>query len=275
MRKAVRRVVRTLMPESLRRRVVRPLSRATLRAAFGRSGLPVDIGEAGRFRMSPDFFFSGWENFGDRHNSGFHACLAEAKRCMCFLDIGAHIGLYSLPVSRRLRASGQVYAFEPSESNAGYLRKHVRMNSIENIEVVPLIVSDAPTADVLFFEHESGGSALSGLAPFKDPSRYSEVRRDQTSIDEFCSDREIEPDLIKIDVEGAELLVLQGASKTVVQHRPVIFLSVHPGRMEVLGTDVSQIGRWSNEMGYEVLNPEDRSRTDLTSGEFILSPDTG
>ena len=105
--------------------VVRPAVRGVLSAAFGGRGYQISIGGQGVFRLSPDFVFRGWEGFGTRHNSGFAQCIEACKGKSVFIDVGAHIGLHSLPASTSLRPGGRVIAFEPSESNYRYLLEHM------------------------------------------------------------------------------------------------------------------------------------------------------
>src|ERR1051325_10632497 len=68
-----------------------------------------------------------------------------AKRLRCGLtvwDIGANVGLFTLPSAKVIGIAARVYAFEPMPRNLGYLRRHVELNSLGNVEIVPFAVSD-------------------------------------------------------------------------------------------------------------------------------------
>jgi FkbM family methyltransferase len=131
------------------------------------------------------------------------------------LDIGANAGLYSLLFSRK---AGVVYAFEPLPMYIHRICRMIRTNRIENVVIVPCAVSGRTS--VTGFEegttHATGRISRNGKQPVI-----------TTSCDEFCQQFGVRPDMIKIDVEGAEYDVLLGAERTLTLHRPVILLSVH------------------------------------------------
>ena len=69
-------------------------------------------------------------------------CMDSLEPGMVFLDIGAHVGLYSLPAAGRVGETGRVIAFEPHPSNRGLLEENIDRNEVENVTVVPAAVSD-------------------------------------------------------------------------------------------------------------------------------------
>jgi FkbM family methyltransferase len=136
-------------------------------------------------------------------------------------DIGANVGIYSLLASRRVGSAGYIYAFEPSERNLYFLRRHLILNRIENCLVIPAAVTEATGRrrfdSASWDPHmgrlsESGGSTVQAL-----------------SLDSFTYSDQIvrPPTLMKIDVEGAELEVLRGGMRILEEHRPSIFLETH------------------------------------------------
>ena len=254
--------------------MLRPAVRGVLRLAFGRKGYRVNIGGQGVFRLSPDFAFRGWESFGTRHNSGYAMCIRACEGKSVFIDVGAHVGLYALPVSRVLGPGGQVYAFEPSERTYRYLVKHIAYNDIGNIDHRQMVVGETRKAEVLFYEHVVGSSGLSGLTKrTKRPTdRFSETRRPQISLDEFCEENAVTPDVIKIDVEGAELLVLRGAKNTLSQSMPKVFLSVHPAHLEAMGQSTDELLALLADLDYEARSTDDLPVDDLGSGEYVCTP---
>jgi len=262
---------RHAIPTSVYRRLLRFPARVVLGLLFSHRGLEVNIGGVGIFRLSPEFYFRGWESFGDRHNSGFYACIEEARQCSTFLDVGAHVGLYSLPISRALRPGGRVYAFEPASNNFHYLLEHIRYNNITNIDAYPLVVADCPAKDVRFFEHIDHGSGFGGLARFKDPDSFIEIRCQQTSIDSFCLEHGVCPDIVKIDVEGAELLVLRGAKHVIRSNKPIIFLSVHPGRLEAFGASVRELLELIESFDYSLFTAAAQVEY-IHTNEYVLRP---
>jgi hypothetical protein len=91
-------------------------------------------------------------------------------------------------------------------------------------------------------------------------------------LDNFCAQRGLKPDVIKIDVEGAEIGVLEGAATTIRENQPTIFLSVHPAQIEMLGGSMSKLAALIANMGYEVRDGDSEPVSQIASGEFLLMP---
>lgn len=134
-------------------------------------------------------------------------------------DIGAHTGFYTLLASVLVGPIGRVVAFEPYPRNLGYLRQHLALNRINNAAIVEGAV----------YEHEGEVRITAG------PSS-SEIRvgiDGTVPVRAFTLDHLVfrdglpAPTVMKMDVEGAEYAVLRGASKLLMENRPLIFLSTH------------------------------------------------
>lgn len=133
-------------------------------------------------------------------------------------DIGANTGFYTLLAARRAGAGGVIHAFEPNPRNLAPLREHVRLNRPCPVTVHALALSDR--AGALAFEDT--GSFTGRLA------QQGDLKVRAVPLDHLVNvERLAPPTLLKIDVEGAELSVLQGARDTLAQHRPMIFLATH------------------------------------------------
>ena len=136
-------------------------------------------------------------------------------------DIGAHIGFFSLLCGRLAGGSGRVFAFEPRAENIARLRNNIQANAARNVEVVAAAASDS-TGEASFAMHES---TLEGyLVPDGDASA---VRVRTESVDSLVAGGMPPPDLMKVDVEGAEAAVIRGAARTIDAHRPLMLLEVH------------------------------------------------
>ena len=134
-------------------------------------------------------------------------------------DIGANVGFYSLLAAHLTGPEGKVYAFEPLHRNVDYIRRHAALNRCENIEVFEAAVSDQ--AGEAFFD--PGVSIATGHL-----SESGTIRVRQVCLDDMLANGMIEPpDTLKVDVEGAEYAVFQGAKKMIEAHRPLIFLDTH------------------------------------------------
>ena len=145
-----------------------------------------------------------------------------------FYDLGANIGFHSLFVNR-LVFFGKVYAFEPSVKARAVFEKHIRLNQglfgVNRIYILPFAISDSEKR-VEFTDNTSDGNTYIASSPaFR--GNEKKILVDTYSIDELVQKGYDKPDVIKIDVEGAELDVLKGAIETIKTCRPRILLATH------------------------------------------------
>ncbi len=141
---------------------------------------------------------------------------------MVFWDVGAHIGEFSLLASQRVGASGRVDAFEPHPQLGDLIRGTIDANGLTNVEVHPYAVTDRSGTAEFFLDREP---SVSHLLPSAGESKAaSSVTVSTLLLDDFSRARSYTADLIKVDVEGAENLVLRGAQSLLQlppEHAPV------------------------------------------------------
>lgn len=134
-------------------------------------------------------------------------------------DVGANVGFYSLLASVLVGSQGKVYAFEPLPQNLRFLIRHLELNRVGNVSAFETAISDR--SGVARFQ-EARNNSMGKLA------ESGSLTVNTTTIDELVACGECAPpDLLKIDVEGAELAVLQGARQTLATRRPTLFLATH------------------------------------------------
>lgn len=172
------------------------------------------------------------------------------------LDIGANVGAFSLPLAKRAK-TGEIHAFEPVFEHVVRLRKNIEMNAIDNISVnhcavssqsgkLKINVPNMPWRGALF---NLSMASVYGVQEVNDASRLEEV--DCVSIDEYVHDSGLKKvDVIKIDVEGAELDVLAGASKTIECSQPIVVMEVNRNALQAAGRHVSEVTEFWEMCGY-------------------------
>ena len=134
-------------------------------------------------------------------------------------DIGANVGYFSMLASVLAGPDGQVFSFEPLPRNTAYLRRHIALNHLDNIEVIEAAVSDQ--AGEAFFVL-GASSAMGHLA------ESGEIKVKIVTLDALIEKQAIvPPDYIKLDVEGAEYHALNGARNLLAAYRPILFLDTH------------------------------------------------
>jgi FkbM family methyltransferase len=151
-----------------------------------------------------------------------------------FFDVGAHCGWMSMAAAYRVGSTGSAVAFEPSPPLVTILSYHKKVNRLAQMEIVPFAVSDADSLSTPFYLVNGGLSCRNSLTigpsdtPHLTPLEKTLRPTRTITLDRYVLDSGRIPDLIKIDVEGGELLVLQGAEKLLSQHHPRLILGVHP-----------------------------------------------
>jgi FkbM family methyltransferase len=185
------------------------------------------------------------------------ALVCSAPNDGTFIDIGAHTGYFTILYA--LRTAGRIFAFEPNPRVRADLVANLRLNRVEDrVEVVGCAVSNHEAAQTRLFL-SSRGTGFSSLVPDVAPAASDtfgdSVEVATTTLDAWLGRTGVEPSLIKIDVEGAEHLVLAGMEHTfAVQPPPQIVVETSRGsaadvRLRALGYHASAMDGPEAETG--------------------------
>lgn len=229
------------------------------------------IGPYGPFRLDARFAFSNFSNWGGGHNDGFRDCVEACRGKACVIDVGAHIGLVSLPALSVMASAGNLVAFEPATANRNLLLRHLELNGYSGTaRVESALVGSEERAETQFFEMPEH-TGMNTVVPGAMDGRYESVARQQTTLDAYCARHDLAPDVIKIDVEGAELAVLEGGRDTIGRYRPLIFLSVHPRQIKLLGQTPEMLMQLIDSLGYVCRHIDGSPVTTFALREYILT----
>ena len=148
------------------------------------------------------------------------------KPGMTVLDIGAHCGFHTLLFSKSVGRCGRVLAFEPSRSNRKRLRVNLAMNFCRNANVLPWALGEEDGSATLYVVE--GNTVLNSLRPQPNARSATPTRVAVRPLDKVLGELRVEKvDFVKLDVEGAELAVLSGATRLLdTAPRPVILCEV-------------------------------------------------
>lgn len=142
-----------------------------------------------------------------------------------FYDVGANVGFFSLLAARAVGSAGSVVAFEPVAANAQLVRSNARANGMDNVVCIETAVSDRSGRADLHVARHPGGATLAEAGAPPDLEATRSVRA--VSLDDALQSGSVpQPDVIKIDVEGAEDLVLAGMSDLMAESRPALVVEV-------------------------------------------------
>ncbi len=163
----------------------------------------------------------------------------------CFVDIGANIGLMSIYSALLIGKEGNVIAFEPNPVTRKILEDNIKLNNIQNIKVEGLAISNESKLSKIYdrWDINRGGASL--IKPSFETQSY-EIQEIPLS-EYFTENQKIK--LIKIDVEGYELLVLKGATKLLIEdNAPILILEFSSLRDNTFGRDTYPLYSFIKEL---------------------------
>jgi FkbM family methyltransferase len=170
---------------------------------------------------------------------------------MTFVDAGAHVGQYSMLASGRLGAAGRVVAFEPHPVLRRVLRRNIRRAGCPNVTVSPLALGHASGRAELVL-HPSANYGGSSLRPDDATAHHRRAPVRVIPLDDYLDRAGVaRVDVLKLDVEGAELDVLEGAARTLAANPRIVlvveFLRENPLRF---GRTVEDLEARLRELGF-------------------------
>lgn len=197
---------------------------------------------------------------------------------MVALDVGGHIGQYTLVASRLVGPGGQVHSFEPDPETFAWLQHNCELNGLANVRTNRIALSDSSGTQTFYFAttHDIGANSLA--EPLNFSGRKAEVAC--LPLDEYLRERGIaRVHLVKMDVEGAEMAVLAGGERLFSSpERPILIMEFEEKRQRAFGRSCREMGRWLVERGYDLyrigaqLEPYTPSDADPRSLNVLAVP---
>ena len=139
----------------------------------------------------------------------------------CAVDIGSYTGIYTLVASKTNKKIHTI-SFEPNPDLYAALEKNVRINRLKNFKLEQVALDKEIGLAVLYLNHERYTSVGSLI---KLSSAGKQIKVNRTTLDAYCANNNVEfIDLMKIDVEGYELNILEGSKVTLEKHSPIILM---------------------------------------------------
>jgi len=167
-----------------------------------------------------------------------------------FIDIGANIGWYTIQASHWVGEKGVVIAFEPRPSTFQYLLKSIQENGLSNVRLFNIALSNAPgTGNLMKVEGQrnTGGSYLGTGKGIEVPLQ---------TLDQLSENLD-RLDMIKMDVEGWEPMVIEGAKKTIKKYKPIIVSEISSDFLfERMSLSDKTFIQFVNDLGYRCYDIE-------------------
>ena len=221
----------------------------------------VTVGETPLSFSTEDAYSRGW--FFPRYEGGkiheqpvSEAIVESLQGARCFVDVGTNLGWYTVLAAKNLEG-GSVIGFELDDLNVDLLRKNVTLNQCDNIEIHHAAVSDKP-GTISYQRSAAAPSAVFSIATDGVSADGGEmVTVEAVTLDGFFSDRDDSPDVIKIDVEGAETMVLNGMMTILRDVKPKLFVEVHPTKLPSYGSSVAEVVSILMDHDYEIFEMQE------------------
>jgi FkbM family methyltransferase len=184
---------------------------------------------------------------GSHYEPEVHVALALISLGATVIDVGANIGQYTIPFSRRVGLDGAVVSLEPSSEVRRILENNVRSYSLSNVTVLPYAASEGDGVARLFTPRRQGRRSFqeSSMAPISRDDRVVDI--ETIALDSLELAR---CDFVKIDTEGAELSVLKGARRLIRSFAPILLLEVDRNYCSRFGYEPAAIVQLLHDAGY-------------------------
>lgn len=192
-------------------------------------------------------------------------------------DVGAYIGLFTLFFARSVGKNGEVVAFEPNPILCNIIKESILLNNFYNVRIMQLALGRRKKRELLIFPR-----LLPGVGSIENHERVRILRQGNAkaievnvdTIDSLIENKKVPiPDLVKIDVQGAEYDVLRGMVKTIKTHKPKILVEIHYiPYVNWKMVNLHRIAKFLIRNGYSLYHIESGKHVNLSNIQ-IVKPD--
>jgi len=156
------------------------------------------------------------------------------------VDLGANLGYYTLLAARLVGKKGKVYAFEPEPTNYALLLKNIELNGYNNIVPMQEVVSNiSGTVNFFLDEKDTGAHTM-----YRPEPKAKSIEVPSVTLDEFFRDQEPRINVIKMDIEGAEIAAVQGMERIIGENENLkMFVEFYPAAIRRAGHSPQEFAR--------------------------------
>lgn len=193
---------------------------------------------------------------GDVHEEPVTRLMVRDLRLgKCFIDVGAHLGYYTC-LACKVMPAGRVFGLEMDMTNFELLKRNVSLNSCHGTSLHHVAVCDIDGQTMYVrsnFRIGTGHRLASRREKDTDLVRVSSC-----TLDTFCAERSVVPDIVKVDVEGAELQVLVGMSQILLKNPDLkLYVEVHPEKSQAFNSSPGDVVTYLRDRGFSVFTIHD------------------
>tara|TARA_Y100000310_G_C20697331_1_gene826646 strand:- start:4744 stop:5490 length:747 start_codon:yes stop_codon:yes gene_type:complete len=204
---------------------------------------------------SKHYFFPRYTNGVIHEPTVTRELVKNLKQSRVFVDVGTHLGYFTCLAGKILQ-NGTVDAFEVEKHAFSLLKKNLELNQLKNVNVYNVAVTDKN--GTIKIPSRSKPSPFFSIAESGKDTEFIEM--DAIALDDFYTEKDYKPDVLKIDVEGAEMQVLQGMKSLLETRDLVLFIELHGNVLPNFGSSSKEVINYLIDKGYmiyEIENPHD------------------
>lgn len=203
-------------------------------------------------------------------NGIYHACMTglfrnKIKDGMVCVDVGANIGYCTLIMAGLAGRSGKVFAFEPEPNNFELLIRNIKLNGYDNVDAIQKAVCNNDKSVDLFLDETSlAGHSLASIGK-------KHIKVEGQSLDSFFAGYQRKINLVKIDVEGAELSVINGMDRIIRENKDLtIITEFFPDAMEKFGDSPKKLLNVLCEYGFQLYDLDDQDGLIMITDPYTM-----
>jgi len=166
------------------------------------------------------------------------------------VDVGGNIGMFSLAAHAAIGEQGKIYAFEPNPAPRKKFERHIELNRLTNIALEPVALSHEEGEFMLNYPKVNSGEGSLSTLNYADDDTHS-VMVSVKIGDQMLA--KVNPRLVKIDVEGAEIAVIKGLRRLIARSKPVIIAEYIPEHLSRFGVSINNFLALAEEAEYRIF----------------------
>lgn len=193
----------------------------------------------------------GYDAHRAKEDRDYPLLRALARGRTCIFDVGGNKGLTSLMMATAAGKTANIYTFDASEAACVTIQENSHLNQMDQqIQVINAVLWHRSGHTIPFYHHHNSGGA-STIAGYL--GHHHALAKVTLSLDDFVQQQGVVPDFVKIDVEGAEEHVLQGATKLMTQHRPLMLVEAHSWEEMTMVNNAAALLQIAQQHRYHII----------------------
>ena len=193
-------------------------------------------------------------SMGSFESDVINCSLSLIQKEATVFDVGANIGLITIPIARKIK-NVNIHCFEPSPYPYKYLKMTINKNRLNRKIRLNKLGLYNKSGKLNFYLHGDKNASIDGLQNTTKKIKSEKIKINATTIDEYVKKNNIKKiDLIKIDTEGSELLILQGAIKSISKFKPSIILEIWPQNLKEYGFTANKVFNYIKRLDYSLYS---------------------